>query len=317
MSPSSESYVGIDVAKAQLDIAVRPSGPQWVTSNDEAGIGELVGRLQVAPPALVVLEATGGLEVPVAAALAAAGLPVAVVNPRQVRDFARAIGQLAKTDALDAQVLARFAEVVHPTPRALPDAQAQEFSALLARRRQLVAMLSAERQRLDTILPAVRSHIQRHIAWLEQELRDLDRLLQERVHASPLWREQEDLLRSVPGVGPTTALTLLAELPELGRLDRKAIAALVGVAPLNCESGTWRGRRVVWGGRARVRTVLYMAALVASRHNPIIAAFYQRLCAAGKPKKVALTACMHKLLTILNAMVRHHTSWQLPAAGAA
>ena len=302
-------FVGIDVAKAQLDIAVRPSGEQWTATNDQAGISPLVARLQALRPTLVVLEATGGREVPLVAALAEAAVPVAVVNPRQVRDFARAIGQLAKTDALDAQVLARFAEVVRPTPRALPDAQAQELSALLTRRRQLVGMLTAERQRLDTALPAVRRPIQRHVAWLEQELADLDRTLRDAVHASPLWREQEDLLRSVPGIGPTTAYMLVADLPELGQLNRKAIAALVGVAPLNCESGTLRGRRLVWGGRARVRTALYMATLVATRHNPVIRAFYQRLCAAGKPKKVALVACMRKLLTILNAMLRHRTPW--------
>jgi transposase len=288
---------------------VRPSGEQWTATNDEAGITTLVARMQTLRPALIVLEATGGREVPLVAALAEAAVPVAVVNPRQVRDFARAIGQLAKTDALDAQVLARFAEVVHPTPRPLPDVQAQELSALLTRRRQLVGMVTAERQRLDTALPAVRRPIQRHVAWLEQELADLDRTLRAAVQASPLWRAQEDLLRSVPGIGPTTAYMLVADLPELGQLNRKAIAALVGVAPLNCESGTLRGRRLVWGGRARVRTALYMATLVATRHNPVIRAFYQRLCAAGKPKKVALVACMRKLLTILNAMVRHRTPW--------
>jgi transposase len=258
---------------------------------------------------LVVLEATGGYEVAVTAALGTAGVPVAVVNPRQVREFARGIGQLAKTDALDAAVLARFAEVVHPTPRPLPEAQAQELSALLTRRRQLLAMLIAERQRLATALLAVRPHISRHIRFLEAELADLDRQLRDAVQASPLWREQEDLLRSTPGIGPTTALALLAEVPELGQLTRKKIAALVGVAPFPCDSGKLRGRRIIWGGRARVRTALYMATLVATRHNPLIRAFYQRLCAAGKPKKVALVACMRKLLTILNAMVRHHTPW--------
>ena len=304
--------VGIDVAKAHLDIAVRPSGEQWVVANDDAGIEALRGRLVALrpTPALVVLEATGGREIAVAAALAAAGLPVAVVNPRQVRAFARAIGQLAKTDALDAALLARFAEAVQPPPRPLPDAAAQEFSALLARRRQLVGMQTAERQRLDTALPAVRPYIERHLAWLAQELDDLARTLRERVQASAVWREREDLLRSVPGIGPTTAFTLLADLPELGTLDRKQIAALVGVAPLNRDSGTLRGKRGVWGGRARVRSALYMAALVATRHNPVIAAFYQRLCAEGKPKKLALTACMHKLLTILNAILRHGTPWQ-------
>jgi transposase len=309
----SAVYVGIDVAKAQLDIAMRPSAEQWVSPHDEEGIATLVARLQALRPTLIVLEATGGREALLAAALATADLAVAVVNPRQVRDFARAIGQLAKTDALDAQVLARFAEVVYPTPRPLPDAQTQDLGAVLARRRQLVGMLTAERQRLDTALPAVRCHIQRHIAWLEQELADLDRHLHDAVQASPLWREREDLLRSVPGIGPTTALSLLAEVPELGQLDRKAIAALVGVAPLNCESGTLRGRRLVWGGRARVRATLYMAALAATKHNPVIRAFYQRLCAAGKPKKVALTACMHKLLLIANAILRHRTPWCAPS----
>jgi transposase len=308
-----DTYIGIDVAKAQLDIAVRPSGEQWIAAHDAAGIAELVTRLQALAPTLVVLEATGGRELPLAAALATAGLAVAVVNPRQVRDFARAVGQLAKTDALDAQLLARFAEVVQPASRPLPDAQAQELSALLARRRQLIGMRTAERQRLETALPAVRRHIARHLAFLEQELADLDRHLHDAVRTSPLWREQENLLRSVPGIGPTTALTLLAEVPELGHLDRKAIAALVGVAPLNCESGTLRGRRIIWGGRARVRAVLYMATLVATRHNPPIRAFYARLCAAGKPKKVALTACMHKLLLIANAILRQRTSWCAPA----
>lgn len=309
MDADTAVYIGIDVAKAKLDIAARPRAEQWVATHDEEGIAALVARLQALRPALVVLEATGGRELPVAAALAEAGLPVAVVNPRQVRDFARAVGQLAKTDALDAQLLARFAEVVRPAPRPLPDAQAQELSALLARRRQLVAMRTAECNRLDTALSAVRPRSQAHIAWLERELADLDRDLRDAVQASPLWREQDDLLRSVPGIGPATALTLLAEVPALGHLDRKAIAALVGGAPLACESGALRGRRVVWGGRARVRAALYLAALVATKHNPVIRAFYERLCAAGKPKKVALTACMHKLLLIANAILRHRTPW--------
>ncbi len=314
VSVDTATYVGIDVAKAQLDVAVRPSGQQWVTATDSVSLDELVGRLQDLQPELIVLEATGGREAGVVAALAAAGLPLAVVNPRQVRDFARAVGQLAKSDVLDARVLAHFAQVIPPTPRPLPDAQAQELAALLARRRQLIGMATAERQRLDTALPAVQAHIQRHLAWLDEELAELDHLLGERVQASPVWRERENLLRSVPGIGPSTALTLLADLPELGHLDRKAIAALVGVAPLSCESGTWRGRRIIWGGRARVRSALYMATLVASRHNPRIAAFYERLCSAGKPKKVALIACMHKLLTILNAMLRQGSRWSVQTA---
>jgi transposase len=307
---STPVTVGIDVAKPRLDVAVRPSGAQWQVPNDEAGLAELVARLRPLAPQLIVLEASGGWELLGASILAGAGLPVAVVNPRQVRDFAKATGQLAKTDALDAQVLAHFAAVVQPPPRPLPDADQQALAALLTRRRQVLGMLTAERQRLGTARPPVRGRVRAHIRWLEQELADLDDELGRTIRASPVWREQDALLRSVPGVGPVVALTLLAELPELGRLDRKRIAALVGLAPLNCDSGTRRGRRVVWGGRGRVRCALYMAALVASRHNPVIRAFYQRLLAAGKPKMVALTACMHKLLIILNAILAHRTPWQ-------
>jgi transposase len=308
---STPVTIGIDVAKARLDVAARPSGEAWQSTNDEAGISQLVERLRALAPQLIVLEASGGWEVLAAGSLAEAGLPVAVVNPRQVRDFARAIGQLAKTDALDAQVLARFAEVVQPTPRALPDAQQQALAALLARRRQVLSMLTAERQRLGTARAPVRRRVQAHVRWLEQELADLDDELGRTLRQSPVWREREALLRSVPGIGPIVALTLLAELPELGALDRKQIATLVGLAPLNCDSGTLRGKRVVWGGRARVRTALYMAALVATRYNPVIRAFYQHLLAAGKPKMVALTAAMHKLLVIVNALVRHRTPWQV------
>ena len=303
-------YVGIDVAQAHLDVAVRPSGEQWRSATTEPAVADLVTRLQAVAPTLVVLEATGGLELPVVAALAATGLPVAVVNPRQVRDFAKAIGQLAKTDTLDAQLLARFAEVVQPAPRPLPDAAAQALSALLARRRQVVEMLTAEQQRLRRARPPVRGRVEARITWLRQELADLDGELREAVQARPRWREKEELLRSAPGIGPVVATTLLADLPELGTLNRKQISALVGVAPLNCDSGTLRGKRAVWGGRGRVRATLYMAALVAVRHNPIIRAFYARLLAVGKAKKVALTACMHKLLIILNTMLHHRTPWR-------
>jgi transposase len=308
--------IGIDVAKTQLDVAVHPTAVAWQVPNDAAGHAALVPQVQALAPALIVLEATGGLEVPVAAALATAGLPVAVVNPRQVRDFGRAVGQLAKTDALDAALLARFAAVVQPVPRPLPDAEAQALTALLARRRQVVAMLTAERQRLATARPPVRRRVQAHITWLEAELADLDADLRAAIEASPVWRATEDLLRSVPGIGPVTATTLLAELPELGRLNRKQIGALVGVAPLHCDSGTRRGQRPVWGGRGQVRAVLYMATLVAVRHNPVLRAFYTRLLAAGKPKKVALVAAMHKLLTLLNAIVQHQTPWAAPVAPA-
>lgn len=307
--PAVPSYVGIDVAKAHLEVAVHPEGTAWRSSTAGVGLAETVERLRALGPALVVLEASGGVEVPVVGALAAAGLPVAVVNPRQVRDFAKATGRLAKTDRLDAGVLARFGAAVRPAVRPLPDAQVQALGALVTRRRQVVEMLVAERHRRRSAPPPVRRRIERHLGVLEEELAELDRDLQDALRASPLWREQEDLLRGVPGVGPTTACTLLAELPELGQLGRRQVAALVGVAPLNRDSGTRRGQRAVWGGRASVRTALYLATLVATRHNPVIRATYQRLRAAGKPKKVALVACMRKLLVILNAMLKHRTPW--------
>jgi transposase len=308
-----DTFVGIDVAKAHLDVAVRPTGESWRVPNDEPGVARLVEQLGGMRPTLVALEATGGLEILVSAALAAAGLAVAVVNPRQVRDFAKAVGQLAKTDALDAQLLARFAAVVRPEPRPVPDVATQALSALLTRRRQVIAMPVAEQQRLATTIPALRPRVEAHIAWLRQERDDLDRELRQRIRQSPVWRADDDLLQSVPGVGPVLSTTLVAELPELGRLDRKQIAALVGVAPLNCESGILRGRRIIWGGRAQVRAALYMGTLVAIRRNPVIREFYERLLAAGKPKKVALTACMHKLLLILNALLRQRVRWQAPA----
>lgn len=307
-------FVGIDVSKATLDVAIRPTGDRWHLLNNEAGITELVSRLGQMHPSLIVLEATGGLETLLCAALGEEGLPLAAVNPRQVRDFARATGKLAKTDVLDAQVLAQFGEAVRPEPHPLPDAQTQELSSLLTRRRQVVGMLVAEKNRLHSATKAVAPHIRSHIAWLEDQLETLDRDLEETIRKSPLWREKESLLRSVPGVGQVLSMTLLAQLPELGSLDRKEIAALVSVAPFNRDSGTHRGRRRVWGGRRNVRAALYMGTLVATRHNLVIRAFYQRLCAAGKPKKVALTACMRKLLVILNAMLKHRRSWDCRVA---
>jgi transposase len=309
MLPAASVFVGIDVAKAELVMAIRPSGERWTASNDEAGIQRLVTRLGEAAPVLVVLEATGGYERPVVGALATARLPVVVANPRQVRDFARATGQLAKTDRIDADTLALFAERVRPEPRALPDNSAQALDALLTRRRQILGMVSAERNRLEHAVPAVRRGIVQHIRWLERQLHDVDDDLDRTIQASPVWRAKEDLLRSVPGIGPVVSRTLIGDLPELGTLPRKQIAALVGLAPLARDSGTLRGKRLVWGGRAPVRAALYMAALVGTRRNPVIRAFYQRLLMAGKPKKVALTACMRKLLTILNAMLRAHTVW--------
>jgi transposase len=303
-------FVGIDVAKAQLDIAVRPSGARWTVPNDPSGVATLVDQLQALHPTLIVLEATGGLERAVTGALATAGLPVVVVTPRQARDFARATGQLAKTDALDARALAHFADVIRPTPRPLPDAQTQELRALLGRRQQLVVMRTAEQNRLAGTSGRLTQDIEAPIAWLHARIATLDDDLETMLRASPLWRENDDLLQSAKGIGPVSAHTLLLELPELGTLTRQQIAALVGVAPLNCDSGTMRGKRTIWGGRAHVRTVLYMSTLVATRFNPQIKAFYERLLAAGKVKKVALTACMHKFLTILNAMLKHRTPWQ-------
>ena len=302
-------FVGIDVSKAQLDVAVRPTGQRWVVSYDQTGIEGLIPQIVDLEPALVLLEATGGLELPLVAALAAAALPVVVVNPRQVRDFARATGTLAKTDTLDAGVLAHFADAVRPEVRPLKDAETQVLNSLTARRHQVMTMLVSEKNRLGTAIGAVSPRIEAHIAWLEQELSDLDKGLRQTLRRSLVWREKDDLLRTVPGVGEQISLTLLANLPELGTLNRRQIAALVGVAPYNRDSGTLRGKRAVWGGRSRVRAVLYMGALVASRHNPAIRDFYQRLLAAGKPKKVALVASMRKLLVILNGMLKHGSPW--------
>ena len=302
-------YVGIDVSKSQVDVAIRPTGQTWIVSYDENGVQELVSQVVDLSPTLVLLEATGGLELPLVAALAAAALPVVVVNPRQVRNFARATGTLAKTDALDAEALAHFAEAVRPDVRPLRDAETQVLNSLVARRQQVVTMLVSEKNRLGAAISAVRPRIEAHIAWLEQELEDLDGGLRQTLRQSPVWREKDDLLRSVPGVGQQLSLTLLAHLPELGTLNRRQIASLVGVAPFNRDSGKLRGKRAVWGGRSRVRAALYMGALVGSRHNPVIRDFYQRLLVAGKPKKVALVACMRKLLVILNAMLKHHSYW--------
>ena len=307
---ASKRCIGIDVAKGHLDVAVRPDAIQFSVSYDEAGLTQLLERLRPLEPTLVVLEATGGLEMPLTAALAAGGFPVVVVNPRQVRDFAKATGRLAKTDALDAEVLAQFASSVAPLPRPLPDAETQKLAALLGRRRQLIEMLTAEKNRLSHAGPAVRRDILAHITWLERRLRAVDTDLASAIRQSPVWREKDDLLQSTPGVGPVLSQTLLASLPELGTLNRKQISALVGVAPLNRDSGLMRGKRTVWGGRAQIRTVLYMSTVAAVRHNPVIRAFFKRLRTGGKPVKVALTACMHKLLIILNAMLKHRTPWR-------
>lgn len=305
------SFLGIDVSKSTLDIASYPSGDVWQVGNDNQGIDALIARLAQEPVELIVLEATGGLEVAAASALANAHLPVVVVNPRQTRDFAKAIGQLAKTDRLDAMLLARFAEAVRPQIRPLKSEQAQYLGAVLARRRQLVDMIIAEQNRLAARLPeGVIKDIHEHISWLKKRVRDTDGEMEKFVKSSPIWRARDELLQSVPGVGPVLSRSLLARLPELGQLNRREIVHLVGVAPLNQDSGLHRGKRRVWGGRAELRAVLYMAALTGIRHNPMLRSFYKRLCAAGKPKKVALTACMRKLITVLNVMVKNNTHWQ-------
>jgi transposase len=304
------ALVGSDVAQAQLDIAVRPSGERWAVANDAPGIAALVMRLQAVAPTLIVLEATGGYQRAVVAALAVAALPVVVVHPRQVRDVAKATGQWATTAARAARAVAHFAEAVRPTPRPLPDAQTEELRALVARRRQLIVMRTAEQNRLGGASGRLRADLQAHLTWLDQRLVALDDDVDTMLRASPVWRERDEWYRSVPGIGPVCARTLGLDLPELGTLSRQRIAALVGVAPFNRDSGTLRGRRTLWGGRAPVRAVLYMSTLVAVKHNPTLKAFYVRLCAAGKAKKVALPACMRKLLTILNAMVKHQPPWQ-------
>ena len=304
-------FVGIDVAKDRLDVHVRPSGESFAVARDSEGVAALVDRLAGLKPGLIVLEATGGFETVVAGAVAAAGLPLAVVNPRQIREFARATGRLAKTDKLDAEINALFAERIQPEPRPVPDDQTRALAELIARRRQVVDMMTMERNRrhMLTSKRLIKS-VDRLLAVLQKELSSLEHELDDTIRGTPAWREKEELLTSVPGVGDGLARTLLADLPELGRLGRRQIASLVGVCPFNRDSGRFRGKRTTWGGRAKVRSVLYMGALVASRHNPVLSAFYQRLLADGKEKKVALTAVMRKLLVILNAIVRDHTPWQ-------
>lgn len=305
-----EQWVGIDVSKAHLDVYVHPQGKQWRSPNSEVGISEIVKTLAAVEVALVVLEATGGMEQAVTTALSQAGVAVVVSNPRRVRDFAKALGKLAKTDQIDAQVLARYGEAVRPEVRALASEVAKELQDLVVRRQQLVEMVSAERNRKSSARSErSKAQIERHIEWLKEEVKALDEQIQAQVNQSQQWQQQQAILQSVPGVGVVTASTLIALLPELGRLTRQKIAALVGVAPLNCDSGQMRGKRFVMGGRSAVRSVLYMAALVATRFNPVIRAFYQRLLAQGKVKKLALVACMRKLLVMLNAMLKHHQPW--------
>lgn len=305
------TYVGIDVSKGVLDVALVPGGEAWSEGNSPEGIASLTRRLVELEPALVILEATGGYEAALTASLIAASLPAVVVNPRQVRDFARAKGRLAKTDKLDARLLAEFGEAIRPEIRPTPDAAVQELSGLLRRRQQLVEMLTAERNRLRMASPAVRLDISDHVQWLEQRLEDIEGRLQTAIRSTPSWREKDKLIQGEKGAGPVLALTLMADVPELGQLTGKKISALVGVAPFNCDSGEMRGKRRIWGGRAGVRATLYMATRSAVRHNPAIRPLYERLIASGKPDKVAVTACMRKFLVILNAIVRDGKSFNI------
>jgi len=306
---SQDSFVGIDVSGEFLDVCVLSTEEYRRFLNAPEGIDELTAFLTENRPKLVVLEATGGLETAVAAQMGSMGFPVAVVNPRHVRDFAKAVGQLAKTDRIDALILAKFAKAVRPSVQALKDEQSQALADLVGRRRQLVGMVASEKNRLLRARPSVVKDIRSHIAWLEKRIRQIDGDLQTAIKSTPIWRERDKLLQSVPGVGDGCARTLIAALPELGRVDNREIAALAGVAPLNCDSGKMRGRRSVWGGRAAVRAMLYMAAISAIRHNPLIRDFAERLRARGKKPKVVIVACMRKLLVILNAMIRTGTPW--------
>jgi len=303
-------YVGIDVSKDRLDVHVRPSGEAFVVARDDKGLAALLERLQAIAPRLIAVEATGGYENVVAAAIGGAGLPLAVVNPSQVRHYAQALGKRAKTDPVDAEVIARFAEATRPEPRALPDEATQMLAELVTRRRQIITMMVAERQRATRLPKRLRKSCERVVRMLEKELAALDIDIDTTVRGSPAWRAKEDLLASVPGIGSITARTLIAELPELGRLDRRSLASLVGIAPFTRQSGQWRGKAFIGGGRRSVRAALFVATMAAVRHNPIIRAFRQRLLAAGKPKMVAMIACMRKLLTILNAVARDQKAWQ-------
>lgn len=306
----NEVYIGIDVSKERLDVAAIPSNKKLQFVNDEAGMNKLLSKLVELSPNLIVLEPTGGLEIPLAAAIAAEDLAVVVVNARQIRDYARAMGKLAKTDNLDALVMAEFAQAVRPEVRPLRSEDNLEIKALVSRRRQLMEMLTAEKNRLAIARKHIKPNIQSHIEWLKKEIEDIDQNLRHTIESSPIWREKDNLLQSIPGVGNVLSATLLAELPELGTLNRKQIAALVGVAPFNRDSGSMKGKRSVWGGRAPIRAVLYMAALVSTRCNPVIKPFYQQLLKRGKAKKVALVACMRRLLIIMNAIIKTRKPWQ-------
>ena len=309
MKNSKKSWVGMDISKDYIDVAVHPNKQRDKVLYSEEGMSRVVRWMKKVKPTLVVLEATGGLQARLAATLVHASIPVAVINPRQVRDYAKAAGILAKTDAIDADVLARFGEAMKPEPRILPSEAEQVLKNLMARRRQLLAMITEEKNRLTSASKPIAAQIQKHLQWLKAQLDDVDEELDGLIEESPLYRQKEKLLESVPGVGPVLSKTLMIDLPELGMLSRQKIALLVGVAPLNSDSGKWKGKRRIWGGRANVRSALYMAAVTGSRWNPVLKKFYDRLVAVGKAKKVALVACMRKLLSILNSMLKHNSSW--------
>lgn len=303
------NYVGVDVAKDSMEVTVHEGKEHWAYANDENGLTKFLAKMKRLSPALIVLEATGGYEITIAGELQSRGFPVAVVNPRHIRDFAKSLGILAKTDYLDAKVIARYAATVQPSPRVLPDEESQRLGAIIMSRRQIVGMLTAEKNRLQQAAPAVRERIKQHIDWLKEELDDINKELKHLVEDNPEWKEKSEIMQSIPGVGPNLAITLLSDFPELGNLNRKQIAALGGVAPFNRDSGTLRGKRAVWGGREVVRSATYMSTFVAIRFNPLLKSFFERLIVAGKPYKVAMVACMRKLLCILNAMLKNRTSW--------
>jgi transposase len=311
---NSDLFVGIDVSKSELQVAVRPEGKAMTFANTDDGIALLIDYLKPLRPSLVVLEATGGLEISLVNAMAVKEFPVVVVNARQVRDFAKAIGRLAKTDRIDADVIAQFADALRPPVRPLKDEETQRLHALNSRRRQLVSMIRSEQNRLSSAPKWTQKEIQTHLRWLRKALDKMDRDISDLIKGSPMWREKEAILRSFKGVGPVTSATLLAALPELGTIGSKSLSALIGVAPLNRDSGQLRGKRAVWGGRDNVRSVLYMATMSAIRFNPAISSFYNRLKGAGKPHKVAMTACMHKTIVILNSMIKNKTYWHPLAA---
>jgi len=307
-------FIGIDISKSQLDIYVRPTGQSWKTGNNEKEIRDLVKKLKELEPTLIVLEATGGLENSLSGALTSEQMPVVVINPRQVRDFAKAIGRLAKTDAIDAEVIAHFGEAVKPKLKPLSDKETQDLKAFNTRRREIINILTAEKNRYQSAPPCLKSDIKEHIDWLQHRLADIDNSIASKIKSNPVWKEKDEIIQSMDGIGPVISHTIISGLPELGQVNNRKIAALIGVAPYNCDSGVLKGRRIIWGGRSEVRSVLYMGALRATRCNSVISEFYNRLIKAGKAPKVAIAACMRKIITILNTMIKNKTLWKFAGA---